>query len=353
MKAKLLYFLIVLLFCVQQSAFAVRSLPDNNLSYPVLITLSDKSTASGFYLNSGDKYFLVTAKHVFFRIPPPKIDKKIEIPENKILPRNINKIRYNSYDKKIEFEGQMTQEELITLLNWSPNDILRKIIIEIYDESQYKLKATSAELLSYSANVKEIEQNIIEVNLSNLLSSNRLRYSINQDVAIIEIGEVTEEIKIKFIDVIVKSKSNSGFLSVKKDGLKKYDDVLIGNEVYVFGFPTSLGLKNIPQIDYKKPLLRKGIIAGINNNLKTIIIDCPIYFGNSGGPVIEVEQVSLSKINFKVIGIISRFVPFVEIINNVTQNYQNINVTNSGYAVVVPIDFILELIDKTTPNKSE
>jgi hypothetical protein len=345
MKTKMLYLVIISLFCIQQPAFAFRDLPDNNLSYPVLIIFSDNSTGSGFYLNTGDKYYFVTAKHVLFKIPPLKIVKKIVIPENKILPRDINKIRYNDYERKIEFEGQMTQEELTTLLDWAQDDILEKIIKEIYEESQYKLKATYAKLRSYSPDVKDSKPNIIEFNLTNLLSSNKLRYSGNYDIAIIEFGEMSEgKITSKSKDVKTKSMSQSGLLSVAKDSLKKYDNVLIGNEVYVFGFPTSLGLKNIPQINYNRPLLRKGIIAGINNSAKTIIIDCPVYFGNSGGPVIEVERVDLQTTKFKVIGIVSQFVPFVEKIINVTQNYQNMNVTNSGYAVVVPIDPILELI---------
>lgn len=343
--------MIVLIFCVQQSAFAFRDLPDNNLSYPVLITLSNNSTGSGFYLNSGDRYFLVTARHVLFNMPPLKIEKKVSILGNKILPSNIDKVRYNNFEEKLEFEGQMTQDELTTLLDWAQDDKLKKIILEIYKESQYNLKATSAQLLSYSSDINDPEKNIIEVNLSKLLSLKKLKYSKNHDIAVIEIGSVKENGKIALIDVVVKNLSKSGLISTKKEQFKKYKDILIGNEIFVFGFPTSLGLRNIPQIDYERSLLRKGIIAGVNNKTKSIIIDCPIYFGNSGGPVIEAERIDLLTTNYRNIGIISQFVPFVEIINNVTQNYQNINVSNSGYAVVVPIDFVLELIDEL-PNKS-
>src|ERR1700721_4474284 len=53
---------------------AQRSIPDDNLSYPVLIQLPD-GKASGFFLNTANSVYLVTAKHVLFTPPtgsPPK-----------------------------------------------------------------------------------------------------------------------------------------------------------------------------------------------------------------------------------------------------------------------------------------
>src|ERR1700733_4567254 len=48
------------------TAYAQRAIPDDNLAYPVLITLRNGSTGSGFYLNNGKAIYLVTAKHVLF-----------------------------------------------------------------------------------------------------------------------------------------------------------------------------------------------------------------------------------------------------------------------------------------------
>ena len=47
---------------------AQRSIPDDNLAYPVLIQLPNEP-ASGFYLNTGNSLYLVTAKHVLFDPP--------------------------------------------------------------------------------------------------------------------------------------------------------------------------------------------------------------------------------------------------------------------------------------------
>src|SRR5439155_25599728 len=46
---------------------AARAIPDDNLAYPVLITvLPMGDTASGFYLNTGKSIFFVTSGHVLF-----------------------------------------------------------------------------------------------------------------------------------------------------------------------------------------------------------------------------------------------------------------------------------------------
>ena len=341
--------LIISILLPPNSTWAARALPDNNLSYPVLIILSNQSTGSGFYLNTGNKYYFVTAKHVLFNIPPDKIYKKFQLPKKQILPSSIAKIQYDNYNKKIIFEGQMTKDELNILLRWAKNDTLKIIIKKIYKESQYKLKSPSAKLLSYSPDINNPKQNIITVNFSRLLKSEQLKYSIDHDVAVVEIGKVIEndqKKQIEFLKDAIQVKQNQpGLLSASIDSIKNYNEVLVGNDIYVFGYPTSLGLKNIPQIDYFKPLLRKGIIAGKNDKLKTIIIDCPIYFGNSGGPVVQIENVSFAKKEFRIIGLVSQFVPFVEKIINITHKYKNTNLTNSGYAIVVPMDFILELIE--------
>jgi len=138
--------------------------------------------------------------------------------------------------------------------------------------------------------------------------------------------------------------TTSGILGVSLDAVKHFDDVLIANTIYTFGYPTSIGIKEISQIDPLRPLLRFGIIAGTNPSRKTIILDCPSYPGNSGGPVLEVDQVDLVNRRFQVIGVVSQFVPFAETWINITHKYQNLTISNSGYAVAVSMDPVLELI---------
>src|ERR1700722_4487530 len=43
---------------------AQPAIPEDNLAYPVLITLKNGSTGSGFFLNTSHATYLVTANHV-------------------------------------------------------------------------------------------------------------------------------------------------------------------------------------------------------------------------------------------------------------------------------------------------
>jgi RNA polymerase sigma factor (sigma-70 family) len=106
----------------------------------------------------------------------------------------------------------------------------------------------------------------------------------------------------------------------------------------VMAYPISIGI-DPNQIEYDLPLLRKGIVAGKNPKNRTIIIDCAAYQGNSGGPVFVRENDK-----FRIIGIVTEFVPFRELWENRMFHYYNMQMSNSGYAVVVPIDSILNTL---------
>src|SRR6185437_8026032 len=58
--------LVGLLISVHCRAASQRAIPDDNLAYPVLIKVESTSSGSGFFLNTPDSVFLVTAKHVLF-----------------------------------------------------------------------------------------------------------------------------------------------------------------------------------------------------------------------------------------------------------------------------------------------
>jgi hypothetical protein len=143
--------------------------------------------------------------------------------------------------------------------------------------------------------------------------------------------------------VRVITNAPSGIVGASVDLVKKLDKVLISNAVYVFGFPTSIGIQSIPQIEYDRPLIRKGVVAGINEANKTIILDCLIFQGNSGGPVIQAEREAFAT-KFYVVGVVSQFVPVTETWINSTLSYSNTQVYNSGYSVAVPMDAVLEIL---------
>jgi hypothetical protein len=275
----LIFFVIAILF--QDQATAMRAIPDDNLAYPVLITLKNGSQGSGFFFNASKASFLVTARHVLFK---------------------------EKTDDLLDFE---------------------------------------AEIVSYAKDPREQGKNEFTPDLKALKENGEIKRHVDHDVAVIRIG-VDDKLGQGILNVTkgvsIRQMAKSGILGVGENTVKRFSEVLTANQVFIFGYPTSLGLKTIPQIDYQKPLLRTGIVAGTNDQAQTIILDCPAYGGNSGGPVLEVEEEGLGSRKFRVIGVVSQFVPAVENWINVPHGYTNTNVYNSGYAAATPMDFVLELV---------
>lgn len=268
---------------------AQRSIPEDNLAYPVLVQFPD-GLASGFYINTLTSTYLVTAKHV------------------------------------------------------------------VFDPQSGHVRSGLMTLLSYPRDPKESGTNIILVDMVALAQAGEIKGHPTADVAVVRVGELVKNEPDKGSDkgparqalrfipgVTVRSNAPSGLLGVSVDAIKKYDDILVANEVLLFGYPTSLGIEGSRQLDPLRPLLRRGIVAGLNPNTKSVVIDCASYPGNSGGPVVEVDRTAFSA-TFKVIGVVSEFVPFAERSLNYPIPYQNVNISNSGYTTVTPMDFVLELV---------
>ena len=286
--------MILLFFHVLSSpAIAGRDIPDDNLSLAVLVTLDSGEQASGFYLDDTNYYYLVTARHVLF------------------------------------------------------------------DPGTQALKSKTAMLLSYSKDVKDPKRIKLKINLENLQKDGLIRKHQTADVAVARIGKsqktpdgegqiVTTGNYVEWIEGM----NAAAILASSISGMTRFDEVLTGNEVYLFGYPGSIGIKEIPQIEYERPLLRKGIVAGKNQSKKTIILDCTTYFGNSGGPVAQAEIIGLGNTAFRIIGIVSEFIPFTETWINATHKMSSHwQISNSGYSVIVPIDRVLEVLEpEPTPD---
>jgi hypothetical protein len=263
-----------------REALRMRAIPEDNLAYPVLVTLKSGVSGSGFYFNAATKMYLVTARHVIM-------------------------------------------------------------------DDQQRLRSSEAELMSYSKDPNEPITNLLSINLSMLQQAEHLRAHQTRDVVAIAIAGITLTPEGKSLDplpgVDVVRYAPLGIVGVGRDAVKRYADVLVANDVVVFGYPTSIGLKATPQLDLSRPLLRKGIIAGLNDYLQSIILDCPVYPGNSGGPVAELEPVGLSH-RVRIIGVVSEFVPYSESWVNTTHRSTNTTIANSGYSVAVPMDFVVDLL---------
>ena len=270
-------FICVFLVLWGSLASAQRAIPDDNLAYPVLITLTNGSTGSGFYLVTEKAIYLVTAKHVLF------------------------------------------------------------------DPDTQKLRDTTAELLSYASDPSDPTRNLASVNLSVLQSNGNIKTHPSEDVAVIKISTMIAGLRntsSTMPGVTFRTNAKDGLVTAHLDIVKPFDQVLTGNEVIVYGYPTSIGLQQLPQIDTHRPLLRKGIVAGTNKEKRSIILDCPSYFGNSGGPVVEIDREDFRTTHFNIIGVISQYVPFAD-----TGRASTFMIlSNSGYSIATPMDFVLDLV---------
>ncbi len=260
-----------------------KNLFKNLFSTSVLITLNDGSTGSGIIVDDSLKMFLVTARHVLFT--------------------------YDTINKK------------------------------------YKLKTNLINILLYRDDPLKENYITISVQFKDTLDDSIVKFDKNHDISVIFLAarykESTSMSLVHYLKQVTIDKHTS-VGSITNKAVRLYADVTLGDNVYLCGFPTSLALKSMPQFDYTKPLLRKGIVAGKYEKLSSIIIDCPAYWGNSGGPVYEENGEYLNE-EMKLIGIVTEFIPAEE---NNYQKKNSIQYINSGYSIVVPIDYAFELFRK-------
>ena len=265
--------------------------PEDNLAYPVLITVDNGGSGSGVYLRTETGVFLVTAKHV------------------------------------------------------------------VFDEKN-RLRGGSLSLISYPKSSKDVGRNKITIDIATLEKNGHVKRHPSEDIVVVQIGEVDEKSASQGLNSgngqqsplghgavlpgVSKDEIAGPLVVVSAENTELFDNVVVGNDVMMFGYPKSLELIPNPKIDFDHPLLRKGIIAGINREKRAIILDCPVYQGDSGGPVIEMDHEGLG-IHFRLIGIVTQFIAFADTWRNEHFNYVNTTLMNSGYSLVVPIDFALEL----------
>lgn len=334
------FLLASLFFLLPHNSQSFPDIPYDNLAYPVLLIstgatqATEATTGSGFFYNKDEATYFVTARHVLFN------ETSVELLQNFSLPKRLaHKALWNYGDQKkkwtLVFSGVMSEKEKDELLMTAPkSEAFQGPIQILYRESQkLKLRKTTATLFSYSPKPGDTGVNEIQVDLPKLYQAGRIMYHPSSDVAAIKIAIPKKVGGQEFLEPLdAVTMKGPGALGLGKDTAKLFDDVLVGNTVYTFGYPTSLSLAS-PFIDIKLPLLRKGIVAGKNNSLKAIILDSPVFFGNSGGLVIEAERVDAFKTNFRAIGLVTQFVPYAEKW-----------LQNSGYSIAVPMDFVEELL---------
>jgi len=272
--------LTITLTSLANAVVAQRAIPEDNLAYPVLIKLGNGNFGSGFYLSTKDSTYLVTAKHVLF------------------------------------------------------------------DPATNRLLDSRVALLSYSGDSTDLNPNRATLDMNILQANANIKPHATEDVVVVRIFSLSSvggrRMASPLPGVVVQSSSKTGIVGADSDTtVLAFDQVIPGHEVIVFGYPDSLALEQLRQLDPNRPLLRKGIVAGTIPERHSIILDCPVYFGNSGGPVLELDHVGFQT-KLRIIGVVNQYVPFVQA--GGSQTFAMQIMSNSGYSIATPMDFVLELL---------
>lgn len=210
----------------------------------------------------------------------------------------------------------------------------------LFEPQTGQLRSGEFMLRALSKDVKETAVTVMHVNAPQLQQMQQIRVDDKRDVAVIRLGTLRPERLDTTPGVVVTDKSRGGIIVAPFDYLTRYADVDISSQIFMFGYP-SVGVSGFSQIDGSRPLVRGGIVAGLNSSLKTIIIDAPVNHGNSGGPVVQLSRTN----KLRIIGIATQFVPVPEDVLGVKPGDSTIlALGNSGYGVVASADSIIELI---------
>jgi len=265
-------------------------LPTDNLSYPVRIIIG-ASSGSGFLVRHFDDLYFVTAKHVLYQLNPLSGELKL-------------------FDNSLQLVCHL-------FLNGKTATAPR----------------------------------IYQLNLDALRASNDLKVHKDADIVIIRLGTIkttdgNQTVHMPDSVKIVKE-SEGSLVHCLMSTSRKFNDVEITNDVFVLGYPSSLSTPEMKHIDYNSPLARKGIVAGKNSGNKTLVLDCPVYGGNSGGLVLEQILLDNGLVSISLAGMIVQFVPFIDQWSNIKfPALVNSNFQNSGYSIALPVDYIYDLISE-------
>lgn len=259
-------------------------------------------------------------------IPSPGGHKAAPFQSAVLLEAHLNQ------NQKVSGTGFVLQDSL-------PNDGLiylvtaRHVISEKKGKNKLELKSPIWKV-TFSEKLSDRGYSSFLLNLRKLRDKGAIIWSNTYDVVLIGFGVMIEGEFYSFEDseqmdlmASFKRKQTSMLIEV----LKPLADINIAEEIFISGYPTSLGFKKSEQYDYYKPLVSKGIVSSIYPEKETFITDCAVYPGNSGAPVIGFSN----ERQLSVLGIVIEYVPLINKKNNV-------DIDNSGYSVCLSSDVILK-----------
>jgi S1-C subfamily serine protease len=141
---------------------------------------------------------------------------------------------------------------------------------------------------------------------------------------------------------------------VNKQSLRELG-ITEGDSAYILGFPMG-----IVGAERSFVIVRHGTIARIRDYIieasKEILVDCMIFPGNSGGPVVTKPEIvaiqgTKSQAASHLIGVVVSYIPYQDIaLSQQTGRPRVVFEDNSGLASIVPIQFLVDLIESMQPH---
>ena len=406
---KLSVIFLICWFAGGSAALCGQPIPNRPLDYAVLVSIAGGS-GSGFFLAASNSIYLVTARHVLFvnEYANWKGSSIFSANEIKNLTAIIERWRKQS-DPVSDFLWQSmsnSKPEQLLLTNYQPpgssasqardvvlhclNNIIggpciyeverfkgiglrpqtinlkqqlptgsnlahlnRLLLEDTYQlelsSDHWSLRAPQARCTFYPSRTET--SSVMTLNMSVLLGKGDVRFSMDHDIAMARFEDCNPTNSSQLIfDTSVVDFSDSSHRDIPDiridDWARKYDAVSVGSDIFIVGFPSSIGLNEAPQIDPNAPLFRKGIVSGKNSAIRTLVLDCPSFPGNSGGPVILEEKASVTSDNFYIVGVVTEFVPFRQTWQNQQFGLVNQEWSNSGYSIAEPMDTVLDMVWK-------
>lgn len=214
--------------------------------------------------------------------------------------------------------------------------------------STAKIVTDSIEILGYRENVDNDIAFRYVISLHNCLDQGGYSFDVVNDVAIIKFAKIIDRGThngIEYPSYVKKLSNETQILSWPLFLSVSINEVITGSDLFIVGFPRSLSVDK--DFDLNRPLLRKGIIAGKDLTNKRIIGDLAVYFGNSGGMALVIHYNKVKDIfELKLAGLVSKYVPFIDVLTDSTGTIRSTDYKNSGYSVIIPFDFIHKALKK-------
>lgn len=158
------------------------------------------------------------------------------------------------------------------------------------------------------------------------------------------------EIKVSPEDdlALFKYDSNSEFIAeARNNDIKltpisltaKPENELWTTKVYILGFPTSLCID--APFD-TKPMVASGVVSAYDRSHNSFIVNAPVYYGNSGCPVLRMQEDG----TIEIVGIVQRLVMFnLEWKNPYERELSRLDWHNAGYTICLHASRIQYLLD--------